>query len=296
MSDYETIQSRRNVVVGVFVLIAICSLVWLVFKFGDLPIMVSKLRSFQIFAQFPSAPGVQRDTPVLFCGYKIGRVTDVMAPDIRADLETGKEYHQSLVVLSIENKYVSIPSNIDVKLMTRGLGSSFLEIIVNPDKALKPESEFLQDKMMFQGSAGMLGGFLPEETQRKLDRVVDGLDVFLRNANDILGDQQNKDNIKATLANLSEASAKATVTLNSLQKFLASGTGTSEELSKTAIELRLVLEKVNEGKGTAGRFVNDAGLYEGLLESTEQLQMVLEEAKAFFAEVNAKGSFPIKLK
>jgi len=125
VSDYETIQNRRNVIVGVFVLIAVCSLMWLIFKFGDLPITVSKLRSFQIFVQFPSAPGVQKDTPVWFCGYQIGRVTDVMAPSVREDMKTHQEYYQVAIVLSIRDKYVNIPSNIDVKLISRGKMLSF---------------------------------------------------------------------------------------------------------------------------------------------------------------------------
>ena len=88
MSDYETTQRKRNITVGIFVLIAVCAFVWLIFKFGDLPTAVSRFRSFQVFVQFPTAPGVQKDTPVRFCGYQIGRVTDVMAPQIREDRKT----------------------------------------------------------------------------------------------------------------------------------------------------------------------------------------------------------------
>ena len=38
MSDYETIQRKRNMVVGIFVVIGICAFAWLIYKFGDLPI------------------------------------------------------------------------------------------------------------------------------------------------------------------------------------------------------------------------------------------------------------------
>ena len=46
MSDYETTQKRRNIVVGLFVIASIFALVWLIYKFGDLPIKVSEFLSF----------------------------------------------------------------------------------------------------------------------------------------------------------------------------------------------------------------------------------------------------------
>ncbi|GAI27785.1 unnamed protein product, partial [marine sediment metagenome] len=61
MSDYETTQRERNIAVGIFVVIAICAIVWLIFMFNDFPTVVSKLRSFQVFVQFPTAPGVLKD-------------------------------------------------------------------------------------------------------------------------------------------------------------------------------------------------------------------------------------------
>jgi hypothetical protein len=69
----------------------------------------------------------------------------------------------------------------------------------------------------------------------------------------------------------------------------------SGELSKTASELRVLLETVNRGEGSAARFVNDGKLYENLLENTERLQMFLEELESFVAEAREKG-VPLKLK
>ena len=295
MSDYETTQARRNIIVGVFVIVAMCALVWLIFKFGDLPTSASKLRSFQIFVQFPMAPGVQKDTPVRFCGYPIGRVTKVMAPQIRRDINTGLEYHQTVVVLSINKKYVNIPSNVEVKLMTRGLGSSYIEVKAPLPDVNQPVTEFLADGMLLQGSTGMTSEFFPEESQEKLAELVDGLGTLVDNANEILGDKASKENFKTTLANLADVSKRAAQTLEELQKFLASGVNTSEELSKAITELRVILEKINSGQGTAGKLINDGRLYENLLENTQQMQVVLEELKAFMAKSRDKG-VPIKLK
>ena len=302
MSNYETAEKRRNVIVGIFVLIALCAFVWLIFMFGDLPAAVTKLGSFGVFVQFPTAPGVQKDTPISFCGYQIGRVTDVMAPAIRTDLNTGLAYHQALVVLSIDKKYANIPSNVQVKLMTRGLGSSYIELIADPTLPLtlhdpnRPETKFLVDQMLLQGSTGVTSEFFPAESQKKLEELTDNLDTLITHANAILGDPQNKENIRASLANLSRVSGRATGTLEEFEQFLAAWVGTGDELSQTTKELRMILEKINTGQGTAAQFINNGRLYDELLENTQQMQVLLQELRTFAEKVNEKGSFPIKLK
>lgn len=327
MSDYETIQRKRNIFVGVFVIIGMCALGWLIFKFGDLPTAVTKIGSVRIFVQFPMAPGVQKDTPVRFCGYQIGRVTGVMPPRIRKDLNTNQEYHQTVVILTIDKKYVDIPSNVNIKLMTRGLGSSYIELKVDPESLPapprdpnRPETCFLVDGMWLQGSTGISSEFFPEESQKKLDSLVEDLGAFINNADDIIGDPNNKENVKRILANLSgaseaatEAIQQATQTMEEFKKFATAGTktlenadakvdkaivamiDTSEQLSKATEQLRLILEKINSGQGTAGMLVNDGRFYESLLENADQMQVLLEEMKLFVAQARNKG-LPIDLK
>ncbi len=304
-------------------IVGLCALVWLIFKFGDLPTVVTKFGSIEVFVQFPTAPGVQRDTPVRFCGFQIGRVTAIAPPEIRPEIHDGKEtglkYYQTVVVLAIDKRYVDIPSNIEVKLMTRGLGSSYIELKQRPGEPLiqldpnRPETKFLVDKIWLQGSTGMTSEFFPEESQKKLDELVESFEALLNNANDIIGGTENKENIKKTLANLAEASEQAKQTIEEFQKFAVAGTSTlknadakaetivaavvdtSEELSKATSKLRLILEKVDSGQGTAARLINDGRFYENLLENTQQMQVLLEEFKSFIDQARDKG-VPIKLR
>ena len=313
MNDYESIQRRRNIEVGVFVLLALCAVVWLIFKFGDLPVRVSEFKSFKVFVRFPTASGVQENTPVRFCGYQIGRVVDVRGPEILKDLNTDKFYYQTEVVLNIDSKYDNIPANVEVKLMTRGLGSSFVEFKAGPFDVKEPLGDCLENGSLIQGSAGMTSEFFPEESQKKLDELVDNLASLINNANEILGDKSNKENFRATMANLSQATAQATEAVKEFRKLASTGTDalqnaesrmeklvvaaidTSEQLAKAMYQMRLILEKINAGEGAAGKFITDARLYEGLLESSQQLQLLLEDIRAFIAE-SRDGGVPIKLK
>ena len=316
MSDYETSERRRNVIVGIFVVGALCALIWLIFQFRDLPGAVTKFSSFPVLVQFPTAPGVQKDTPVQFCGYQIGRVTSVMYPEPRRDLKTGQVYHQILVRLSIDKKHAQIPSNVEVKLMTRGLGSSYIDLKVDPANIPPPNepNAFLVADTLLQGSTGMTSEFFPEESQKKLEELVVKISILAQNLNDVVGDPNSKNDFKSILANLSTASGKATDMFEEFRKFSATGTkllkgfdndvdkfvtsivATSEELGKTLAEMRVTLEKVNSGKGSAGKLVNDAQLYESLVETSEEMRKMLEELRTFMAHINERGSVPIKLK
>ena len=212
--------------------------------------------------------------------------------------------------------------------MTRGLGSSYIELKLDPEQVPapprdpnRPETSFLVNGMTLQGSTGLTSEFFPEESQKKLNDLVDGIGRFISNANDIVGDPNTKTNVKATLAHMSEATANIAVamdqakdvmtsaqkTLEEFRNLATTGTTTlqsadakaerlvvavasaSGELGKAIAQMRLAIEKVNQGEGTAGRLINDARLYEKLLESTEQLNVLLKDFKDMIDTVSEKG-------
>lgn len=327
MSDYESTQRKRNIIVGVFVIIAFGALGVMIYKFGELPGVVAKVRSFQIKVQFPTAPGIQKDTPVRFCGYQIGRVSMVRPPKVMKDLKTLKWYHQTLVVLSIDKKYNDIPADVQAKLMTRGLGSSYIELKQQTFDVNAPTIGFLKENSLLQGSTGITSEFFPEESQKKLQELVDGLSSLINNANDIIGDPENKASIKHILSNLTKASAQATDVLTQAKNTLSEAAGTAkdlgtlvrtgteslknadvrmdelvnstvdavEQIGKAASSLKVTLDKINDGNGSAALLLNDAKFYENLLENTNQIEMLLKELNAFATQARKKG-VPIKLK
>jgi phospholipid/cholesterol/gamma-HCH transport system substrate-binding protein len=306
-------------------MLALCSLAAMVYKFGDLPEIFSN--SFQVYVRFPTAPGVQKDTPVRFCGYQIGKVTSVMAPTELENLFTSEKYHQTKVVLSIRRRYGTIPSNVEVKLVSRGLGSSSIELKVDPNKLpappydpCRPLSVHLVPGLELQGSSGIASEFVPEETIDRLNQVAGDVHSFMTKINEVLDDAENQKTFKKIVDNVCQASddavkavRQATEAMEQLSEFASVGTAvvqdanskldelvvaiadTSSQLGKTATELRLVLEKVNQGEGSAGRLVNDGRLYESLLDSTEQIQLLLLDLRLFITRARDKG-VPLKLK
>jgi phospholipid/cholesterol/gamma-HCH transport system substrate-binding protein len=272
--------------------------VGMMYKFQELPIIMGRLRSFQIMVNFPSAPGAQENTPVQYCGYQVGRVINVSPPFLYEDKQ-GRRYHHIKVTIAIEKQYVDIPSNVDIRLMRRGLGSSYIELQLDPQRPLEPldpadsRTMFLVDGMVLPGEASGASEFFPKEVQNRIETLVDSISTLADNINDILGDTDNKTNIKQTLANMTVLTDQTTKTLKSLEGFSDTGTdaisNTADRLDSTLAELQMVLAKVNTGDGTAARVLNDGRLYENLLDSSEELKMSLEQLKIFVNDINEKG-------
>jgi len=321
-------------VVGIFVIIAVCALGWLIFQFRDLPGFITERGSFTVKVQFPTAPGVAKDTEVRLCGYQVGRVKKVEPPKVLKDLNKDTSYHQTVVVLNIKNEFKNIPANVNVKLIKAGLGSSYIELEVPPPDANQPVTEFLVQGSRLQGSVSTGGEFFPEETQKKLNTLFDRLNLLAKNANEVIGDPNNKENFKSILANVAKVSEQtkqtaeearkaleqakqmmdeATQTIAEFRKFAEAGTKTlkntdtkagqlvtamvqtSEQLSQAASQMRLLLQKINSGQGSAARFLNDGKLYENLLENTQQFEVLLNELISFMQKANAQGKLPVKL-
>jgi phospholipid/cholesterol/gamma-HCH transport system substrate-binding protein len=314
MTDFHTLQRRRNLVVGVFVLLAFVAFVWMLFKFRNLPLFATQFKSFVVFVEFPDAPGIQRDTPVQYCGYQIGRVMFVDPPTLIAD-PSGKTYHSVRVSLAIDNKFSDIPDHADVSIIKRGLGSSFIVINVDPDK---PIEGYLKRGLTKYGTVSSASEFFPPQIQKKLEDLVDSITILSHNANSILGDEDNKANIKKSLDNITLATAQATETFKSIQEFGDIGTERLTEaaakldqtltsfqnfsevgaeqietvafsLDETLREFRVVLSKIHSGDGSAAKLLNDGRLYENLLDSSRELEMALDQIKKWAADARERG-------
>lgn len=302
MNDYDYIQNKRNMIVGAFVVIGVLVFVYMVFLFGELPVTMTKFTSYTVKVKFPFAPGVQKSTPVQYCGYQIGKVTYV-APPMPFKDETGTFIHQVAVDMAIDRKYSSIPANVRVKLFRRGVGSSYIELSTAPMtseefNALEPK--FLRHGMILQGESGSASEILPEDLQNKINTFFTKVTILADNLNAVIGDTNNQQNLKKSLANLSKATEESVTTLQQIREFSQTGkeklasvsesvTQTSEELGETLIELRRILNKINSGEGTVGKLINDDKLYNNLVDSSEELKAALEKMKKTFQKTSEKG-------
>lgn len=293
MSDYNTLQRRRNLIVGSFVMVAACAFVWMVVIFGELPAFAQKWNSYELAVKFPSAPGVLQQTPVKYCGYQIGKVTSVEPP--KFDEETRAAYITIKMAISDEFRD-KIPSNVDFKVMTRSIGSSYIELKVDPD--LPPVTTYLFELSPgLEGTIGISNDFIPEDLQDELKGFVGKLTTLMGSLDSLLGEGQGQIDVAQVIEDTHMMIKNADQAFISVQKFSETGSenlqDTAEKLGDALVGIEKVMTKINSGDGTVGRLVNDGLLYENLLDSSQQLQIALEQLKIAVAEMRENG---IKIK
>ena len=164
-------HSASNVMVGLFVLVGLSGLGWLIFKFGDLPTWIRSYDTNEVTIHFANARGLQPNTDVLFRGYSVGRVISVAPPALLVDIDQpDQQYYQVVVVIAIEPEY-HIPANVKPKVYPRGLGSSYIGLVLDEP----PATRLLQAHDKLKGSLSEASEFISEGTQRKLDGLLASL-------------------------------------------------------------------------------------------------------------------------
>ncbi len=157
-------------------------------------------------------------------------------------------------------------------------------------------------------------------TVQRLNRTLDAL-------YEILGDPNSQQDLKTTFSNLADASSKMSDAMDALKATVSDANATlveargafsdisdtavaakknlaevsekviedAEKLSELMTTVNEVASKVNEGKGSAGKLVNDPKLYNSLVESAEQMDKLLKEIRTL-VKAWEKTGVPIKLK
>ena len=308
MVDYEKRESRRNKIVGVFVILGIAALMWMVFLLGEMPIFVNSLSSFKIVTYFDSASGIQANSPVDYCGYQIGRVKKVYPPS-RITGPGGVESHYVKIDVLIEKNYSDIPADSEIRIVKRGLGSSFVEIDEGVNK-----QDYIANGDILWGNVVIANEFFSEEVSNNLEEMVSSLGELIGNVNVIVGDKDNQHNIQQTLKHVTELTSQAQNTLKSIESFADTGrdvlknadttvSSISTEISNvssafndavkglgTAVdEVKITLNKLNNGNGTASRLLEDPTLYENLIDGSKELQAALQELKNLAEDARQNG-------
>lgn len=300
-------ERRREMIVGIFVLAGIAGLGWLVFKFGDLPGWLSRYDTYQISVYFPQAPGIEENSDVSFRGFRVGRVARIHPPALLGGLsDPSRKYYQVVVDMALELEY-SIPANVRPRVYKRGLGGSYIELVLPDSDPISPT--LLTEKAQLEGGVSEASEFISESTQRRLDNLVASLtqlsedlqgqlaplspemvdaapdgsirpnittaviraDTVLRNLNKIVGDPENQANFRKALANIADLSIKMHGAMERIETLAAEATRFINLTSKTVTD-------VAELAGDAGVAFQQTGVkVQGAADELAQMLKHLDE-------------------
>ena len=301
-------ETKRNLLVAVFVILGFTCLGWLVFQFGDLPMLVHKMDAHQITIFFDQAPGIQQNTEVEFLGYPVGRVVSINPPRLLPDIDNpAVNTYQVAVVVSIATRH-QIPKNAKPKIYHRGLGSSYVAF----DLEGPPVEHTYVDNDSVKGSVSTASEFISENTQRQLDELIGSLsrlsdqiqmqliplppeivdqadptevranvttavmrlDTALKNLNVIIGDPANQQNVKQGLADFTLLVTEMRRGAQQIEAFSTEAIQLIDQTSVTVKNLDVVSQEVNKTvQGVAPKIQTAA---DEMAQSLNQLTELLE--------------------
>jgi ABC-type transporter Mla subunit MlaD len=161
----------------------------------------------------------------------------------------------------------------------------------------------------------------PNHPLANISTLVQRLDNVTHNVDNLIGDPKTQEEMKTLIANLAKASEdikkimhdaqNTALTVNTTlqkigdasDKFGTAATQASdlvqganrqlipitEKLVDVLSTLQKTLTSISEGKGTAGRFVQDPKLYEGLVDVTNELKGTIDDLHALVREIRENG-------
>ena len=359
-------EQTRNVAVGLTVLVALVMFGGMTLMFAGLPELLHTGRVLRL--KFPSTGGARVGEWVYMSGIQIGKITSVdfagndprqgviftcrvdstidipsnVEPTVtsrifgggtyleltptgkpRYDKATGKklEYLPRDWPEPLEGRRIS-PSLLPDEL-TEGfksfsrLADSLNSVISGP--AGQPGAKSGQTQPASMPSTATLG-----ETLASFKRALDDL-------HEILGQKDNQDNFKKTLAGLAEAAGKASASMDALKSFAETTrkqadktltaasqavekVGTlvgntdrrigdisgqivkdAEQLSKVLESINRIATKMDSGEGTIPKLLNDPKLYDNFLQASKQLSELAAELRVLVHQWEKEG-VPLKLK
>ena len=179
-------------------------------------------------------------------------------------------------------------------------------------KAIKPDKigelvENLNRVLSGPETGGADGQGEDGRKQIHLQGLLQQFSHTLKNLDALVGDEQNIENFKESLANLRQASQEASEVLAEVKAFAGQGKQAttelqtqirdvaqavitnSEEISRLLAQLNKAAEQINAGQGTAGKILYDPALYEEMLSTTKSLNETLDSLGVLLRKWHKQG-------
>ncbi len=250
--------------VGLLALFCVAATVWGVLRTDDRPGDVGG--GYELFADFGSAEGIYKDTPVRIAGVPIGSVEEV-------ELVGGA----ARVRISVLGN-VQLPVDSFAELKGEGmLGDKFLRVtpgtaptFLEPggqlrtvpsgadlDAVTSQVSDIAEDVKAITGALRTV--VEDDDTREQLDVTIENIRLLSDELRGIAGD--NRADLAAIADNLRQVSATLVRVVDStggsVEQEMAAIRTATETLDRAVTNLESITVKIDSGEGTIGRLVND---------------------------------------
>lgn len=251
-----------------------------------------------LYVQYDNIEGLGKSALVTINGLQIGKVSGIKIDNttgkltvemqINADFPISKSSIAEIYSPSpIGGKQIAILPNLADKTETdsgdflkAGSKAGMLDALSGQIAPIKDKIEILLDNanVMLKN----VNQVLDEKTKANLKESIENLNSTLaefsaasKNVNALLVD--NKEKINGTMANLNKTSGNFSKISDSLAQIKIGKT--VKNLEKTLAKVDLIMEDLQNGKGTMGKLLKDEALYNNFSKTTKELELLLQDVR-----------------
>jgi phospholipid/cholesterol/gamma-HCH transport system substrate-binding protein len=293
----------NEVKVGATAILTIVIFIWLYSFLKGKDILSSTAFYYTVYDKIG---GLAESSPVEVNGYKVGVVQSV---DF-IDAVSGR----LLVTFSVDKNF-KLPKNTVAEIVPVSvLGGMKVQFVYGDGPGTYSHGDTIPGRLAESLMETVENEFLP--VKDKITTLVTNLDSVISSVNDVMNDEF-KDNLGGTLANLNNTTGSLSnilgskekelkATLDNIDKFSLMLSDNTEKMDKTFSNLEaitdtlaaadiynsvlnlkssleqtaILIDNLNNGKGSAGQFMTNDTLYSNLTASLESLNLLLEDMKA----------------
>ena len=261
-------------------------------------------RSHTIYAVFPNVEGVTPAGAVFINGFQVGRVRELKA----------KDENLTCIVVSINlTKNVNIPVNSTAFLEKSLLGSTAVKIQLGSGTKLIEDGDTLQvyskpdmvaelkstlnpavdninkTLVALEGVIQKLNSILDPNVKNNLQATISNLSTSSQSLAGLLNNQtgalaKSLNHVESITSNLQKSNGKIDTTLGNIQKATAKFAEikieeTLECLKKTLTQLETTIQKANNPNSSVGALLNDRKLYDEIRQTNRSLTTLLDDFK-----------------
>jgi len=318
---------RRNVLVGITVLASMVMLAWMIIRFGGNIAKPFAGEQFTIRFRTERGDGLSEGSAITYLGMPVGRVVGVnLDPNkrdiwVEALIEAKFELPANVEGVIRQASLLGSASNIALEVKGTDLSqvikqdavlpARFVGLDFFPPEIRQISAELAVTTKQFRES-NLIGNLNDRITQ--VGKVLDEAQKSVDGVNTVINDETLRNDIRASVADIRKASENArniTETADKVAKKLdASVTNIGTTIDQAQADLQDVAKltkarlaeastllsqaneittKLNTGKGTAAQLVNDPKLYEGLVDTTAQLNATIKDLKRLIQQWEEEG-------
>lgn len=248
------IKLKSELAVGVFVVVGFILLTLVVFGVSGIYLFRP---GYYLKADFDYVGIIDRGAPVRYAGVKIGEVKKV---DINESADGVEHGHVRLTLFIVKGVQIYENDRISVQ-GTHIMAEPHVEI----EPAETERGRMLKDGDQVDGGSPISMDDLILQGQE----IADKINSFLAGIEESFKDPKSKEALSGALLNLSELTASMNTILKGQEQEARAGLS---NLNKSADQLSILLEKMNQGQGTMGRLMSDDELYKELLELVRDIK------------------------